>query len=98
MAKSILQWDERVCFKCGRNGIYDAIDEHIVFDGHEKQSDEFGLKVFLCHNDCHLFGRESVHKDKAFDFELKRYAQRKAMIKHNLSEKEFADIFGKSYI
>ena len=99
MAKSILQWDNRVCFKCGRNGLYDALDEHHVFGKFNRnKSEEDGLKVYLCHERCHIFGTESVHKNALFDLELKRYAQIKSMEKYGWTKKEFIDRYGKSYI
>lgn len=99
MAHSILQWDERVCFRCGRNGMYDALDKHHVFGKYNRdKSEAYGLTVYLCHNNCHIFGAESVHKSKVFDFELKSYAQNKAMLEFDWSEEDFIERFGKSYI
>ena len=99
MGDSILQWDERVCFKCGRNGIYDALDKHHVFGKYNRdKSEKYGLYVHLCHNSCHIFGKDSVHKNGAYDFELKRYAQRKAMSQYEWTEEDFIKRFGKSYL
>ena len=99
MADSILQWDERVCFKCGRNGVIDALDKHHVFGKYNRDnSEKYGLTVRLCHNNCHIFGKESVHKNHVFDFELKRYAQRKAMSHYGMTEADFISIFGRSYL
>ena len=99
MAGSILQWDERVCFKCGRNGITDALDKHHVFGKYNRdKSEKYGLFVHLCHDKCHIFGIDSVHNNAAFDFELKRYAQKKAMEHYQWNEADFINRFGKSYL
>jgi hypothetical protein len=99
MAHSILQWDERVCFRCGRNGAYDVLDKHHVFGKYNRdKSEAYGLTVYLCHNSCHIFGNDSVHKNKVFDFELKRYAQNEAMSEFGWSEEDFVERFGRSYI
>jgi hypothetical protein len=99
VSKSILQWDDRVCFKCGRNGVYDALDEHHVFGKYNRnKSEKDGLKVWLCHSTCHIFGPKSVHQDSVFDFELKRFAQIKAMEHYGWTKNEFIERYGKSYI
>jgi hypothetical protein len=99
MADSILQWDTRVCFKCGRNGLYDPLDKHHVFGKYNRdKSEEDGLTVYLCHNNCHIFSNDSIHKNQVFDFELKRYAQHKAMKQYGWTEQDFINRYGRSYI
>ena len=54
--------NERMCFLCGKNGSEDPLDLHHVFGGpYRKKSEKYGLVVYLCHHDCHIFGKNAVH-------------------------------------
>lgn len=93
--KSIIQ-KEKECFICGR---VHGLDEHHVFGGaRRKLSEKYGLKVWLCHNTCHIFGNRSVHKNAEADRFVKAAAQRCAMEEYNWSIEDFIGIFGRSYI
>ena len=60
--KSILH-DGESCYLCGRNGCGDPLDWHHIFDGANKKfSEQYGLKVRLCHHRCHIFGKDAVHQ------------------------------------
>ncbi|MBQ8766587.1 MAG: hypothetical protein IJZ16_07265 [Clostridia bacterium] len=102
MAKSILQTDKEHCYLCGRNSRADyfGLDEHHVFGGYgvRKISEKYGLKVYLCHDRCHEFGENAVHKNAEVDRALKAKAQKKAMKRYGWSVEDFIDIFGKNYL
>ena len=58
--KSIIQ-SERECFICGSP----YVEEHHIFGGaYRKKSEQYGLKVFLCHCD-HNEPPNGVHHNKA---------------------------------
>lgn len=102
MAKSILQTDKEHCYLCKRNSHADyfGLDEHHVFGGKGIRpiSEKYGLKVYLCHNDCHEYGENAVHRNAEVDLMLKQKAQRKAMKYYGWSVEDFIDIFGKNYL
>lgn len=94
--KSIIQTDRDHCYLCGRNKYFEPIDEHHVYSGaNRKISEKYGLKVYLHHWTCHLYG---VHKDAEMGDKLKADVQRQAMEHYGWSIDEFIQIFGKSYI
>ena len=97
MAKSIIQADREHCFICGGNGGYWGLDEHHVFGGfaNRKLSEKYGLKVYICHDKCHLNG---VHKDEKLNQTLKAAVQKIAMLHYGWTEDQFIKIFGKNYL
>ena len=98
MAKSIIQEDREHCFVCGRNAHaeYFGLDEHHVFFGpNRKHSEKYGLKVYLCHERCHLYG---VHKDADLNRRVQKVVQKRAMQYYKWSVDDFRAIFGRSYI
>lgn len=97
--ESIIQKDKDVCFLCGGNSTVEPLDCHHVFGGaNRKLSEKYGLKVYLHHSKCHIFGKESVHNNIVINRELRKIAQSFAMQYYGWSEKDFIRIFGKSYI
>jgi hypothetical protein len=68
-----------------------------VFYGtaNRKLSEQYGLKVYICHDKCRLNG---VHKNANIDNELKAFAQQVAMKYYEWSTKDFINIFGKNYL
>lgn len=60
-----------------------------------KKSEQYGLKVYLCHDSCHLNG---VHKNHKLDLALKQHIQKLAMRHYNWSIEKFIKIFGRNYI
>ena len=99
MAKSIIQEDKTYCFLCGMNTNLEPLDEHHVYGGaNRKKSEQYGLKVYLHHSKCHIFGKESVHKNAEINKALKAQVQRLAMEHYNWSVDDFRAIIGKSYI
>ena len=90
---------EKQCFLCGRNGVYDPLDRHHIFGGpNRKKSEKYGLVVYLCHSDCHIFGPNAVHRNAEVMRMLRRYGQRKAMKENGWTIKDFIREFGKNYL
>lgn len=89
----------RKCWLCGRNGFDDPLDRHHVFNGaFKKKSEHYGAVIDLCHNRCHIFGINSVHRNPALMREIKAHFQAEIMAEHNMTTEEFIRIFGKNYI
>ena len=89
----------RWCWLCGANGNYDPLDKHHIFGGaNRKKSERYGLFVYLCHNKCHIFGRNAAHQNKDTMLKLHQYGQRKAMEENEWTTEDFIREFGKNYI
>lgn len=89
----------RICWLCGANGSCDPLDKHHIFSGaNRKLSEKYGLCVYLCHNQCHIFGPEAAHISAETAERLHQYGQRKAMIENCWSIDEFRAIFGRNYL
>lgn len=96
---SIVQKDRTRCFFCGMNANLEPLDCHHVYGGADrKTSERYGLKVYLHHSKCHIFGDDSVHKNAKIDRELKRFVQKKAMKHYGWTVEQFRELFGKNYI
>ena len=96
---TIMQRTQRRCWLCGHNGSSDPLDTHHIFGAsNRKKSERYGLTVDLCHNSCHIFGRNAVHQNPATMQELHEYGQRKAMEENGWTVEDFRRVFGKSYI
>ena len=97
--KSIIQEDQSHCFLCGMNKNLEPLDEHHVFFGrNRKNSEKYGLKVYIHHNKCHIFGKDSVHQNAKVDKALKAMVQKRAMQYYGWTIEKFIEIFGKSYL
>lgn len=97
--KSIIQEDKSHCFICGMNTNLEPLDEHHVFFGaNRKKSEKYGLKVYIHHHKCHIFGKDSVHQNAKVDKALKAMVQQRAMQHYGWTIEEFIKIFGKSYL
>lgn len=89
--KSIIQ-SERECFICGSP----YVEEHHIFGGpYRKKSEQYGLKVFLCHCD-HNEPPNGVHHNKATMQYFHELGQR-AFEKH-YPNKDFRKEFGRNYL
>lgn len=90
----------RTCWLCGRNGACDPLDEHHIFEGVSGRvwSEQLGLTVDLCHNSCHIFGKEAAHNCRETADALHRYGQRKCMIEQGWTVEEFRLAFGRNYL
>lgn len=91
--RSILQDKSDGCLICGSP----YVEEHHVFYGtaDRKLSEQYGLKVYLCHKH-HRDSRAGVHFDPSFDKFLKRLAQEKFEETH--SHEEFMRLFMRDYL
>lgn len=99
MTKSILQTDRTHCFICGMNTNVEPLDCHHVFNSfNKKNSEKYGLLVWLHHRKCHIFGENSVHGNAKVDKKLKAFAQKKAMEHYGWSIEQFRELFGKNYL
>ena len=97
--KSIIQEDRTHCFLCGMNANLEPLDEHHVWGGaNRKKSEKYGLKVYLHHGKCHIFGKDSVHQNAEINKAVQAMAQRIAMRHYGWTEDEFRKIFGQNYI
>ena len=97
--ESILQKDKTKCFLCGQNACGDPLDKHHCFGAAlRSKSEEYGLTVYLHHNKCHIFGKNSVHKNAEVARQLKAFAQMKAMDTFGWNLDEWIEIFHKNYI
>lgn len=95
--KSILH-DGESCYLCGRNGCGDPLDWHHIFDGANKKfSEQYGLKVRLCHHRCHIFGKDAVHQSGETYKQIQADGQR-AFEESFGSREDFMRIFGRNYI
>lgn len=85
------------CFLCGRNGSGDRLERHHIFsNANRKNSEKYGLVVYLCGERCHRTGRYAAHNN----LETMGYLQRKGqeMAEKQMSREEFIRIFGKNYL
>ena len=92
--KSIIQ-SEKECYICKNTiGLH---SHHILFGtSNRKQSEKYGLKVYLCYHH-HNGSNEAVHFNKKLDLHLKRIAQRYFEEKYG-DRKEFIRVFGRNYL
>lgn len=89
----------RQCWLCGRNGAADPLDKHHIFPGAlRKKSEKYGLYIYLCHHSCHIFGKNSVHKNRDITRLVKQYGQRKAMKEQGWTTEKFIKEFGRNYL
>ena len=96
--KSIIQADREHCFICGKNASaeYFGLDEHHVYGAfNRRNSEKYGLKVYICHDSCHING---VHKNAELNRKVQAIVQKRAMDKYSWDEETFISIFGKSYL
>lgn len=99
MKKSILQSDTERCFICRDYARGDPLDRHHVFGGAlRKKSEKYRLVVYLHHKSCHIFGKNSVHRNSLIDRAIKEYAQKRAMKRYKWTEQDFRNEFYKSYL
>lgn len=90
---------ERECWLCGRRGSQDPLDRHHIFGGaYRNKSERYGLVVYLCHNRCHIFGKDAVHNNAETMQMVREYGQRKAMEEQGWTVEQFQNEFGKNYL
>ena len=89
----------RECWLCGANGSSDPLDKHHIFPGaYRDKSEKYGLVVWLCHDNCHIFGPYAAHKNPETMRSLKEYGQKKAMEEQGWTTTDFIKEFGKNYL
>ena len=96
--KSIIQPEKDKCYLCGKNASADyfGLDEHHVFFGpNRKASEVYGLKVYLCHNSCHLNG---VHQNAKLNRALQSQVQKIAMGHYGWSLEDWRSRFGRNFL
>ena len=94
-----MQTDREHCYLCGMNTNLEPLDEHHIFGGaNRKLSEKYGLKVYIHHHKCHIFGKNSVHQNAEINNTLKAKAQQVAMEHYGWTVEDFRKIFGKSYL
>lgn len=97
--ESIIQKDKSKCYICGQNPCGDPLDCHHVFGASDRNASErYGLKVYIHHNKCHIFGKYSVHGNARVDRALKERVQKKAMKHYGWSMDDWRSKFRKNYI
>lgn len=93
MARSIIQ-TEKECYVCGTT--YNLHEHHCIYGtANRKQSEKYGLKVWLCLE--HHTGQRGVHHNKDLDIQLKKLAQTRFEAEYGQNI-HFRDVFGKNYI
>ena len=91
--ESILQ-DNKECYVCGTT--CNLHDHHIVYGtSNRKQSEKYGLKVWLCME--HHTGSAGVHFNKDLDLHLKKLAQEHFEALYG-ARNEFMKVFGRNYL
>lgn len=91
--KSIIQ-KEKECYVCKTT--FNLQEHHIIYGtSNRKQSEKYGLKVWLCRG--HHTGSTGVHFNKPLDLHLKKLAQEHFEAEYGTRER-FREVFGKSYL
>lgn len=90
--KSVLQ-KEKECFICHSKNWLEL--HHIFGASNKKNSEKYGLMVYLCHW-CHNEPPNGVHHNAENMRKLRAIAQKK--FEENHTRDEFRRIFGKSYL
>ena len=95
--ESIIQ-TEKECFLCGKNGSMVPLERHHVFPGaNRKNSENFGLTVWLCGDSCHRNGPLSVHRNREVADRVKAIAQSRWEFNYGTRE-DFIRLFGRNYL
>lgn len=89
----------RCCYICGKNGMQDPLEEHHVFGGSlRKKSTKYKAVVYLCGNEHHRNGKDSVHKNRLVSDNLKAEFQKKIMEREGWDMDRWMLEFYKNYI
>ena len=90
----------KTCWLCGANGSADPLDKHHLFGGAlRKKSERDGLYVYLCHNQCHIFGRYAAHQCVETMQALHEYGERKWLTERpGAAVGDFIREYGKNYL
>lgn len=83
------------CFLCHQIGV---LEKHHIFGGsNRKNSEKYGLVVYLCHA-CHNEPPDGAHHNAKTMKALHQYGQKKAMREQRWTKEAFREIFHKNYI
>ena len=83
----------RTCWLCGENGSVDHLDRHHIFGGpFRKKSEKYGLVVYLCHRECHIFGLQAAHNNAETMLKIKH-----RKIHRRVRKKLFVMKYGKKF-
>ena len=92
--ESIIQ-SEKECYVCKTT--LELHSHHIIYGtANRKQSEKYGLKVWLC-GKHHNLSNEGVHYNKELDLHLKRLAQEHYEANYGC-RLNFIDTFGRNYL
>jgi hypothetical protein len=90
---SIIQ-SKKECFVCGTT--YNLHSHHCIYGtSNRKQSEKYGLKVWLCQE--HHTGNTGVHRNKELDMHLKKLSQAHFEKVHG-NRRDFMNAFGRNYL
>lgn len=92
-SKSIIS-NARICYKENCNVTYNLHRHHVYEGRNRKNSEKYGLWVYLC-GIHHNLSNEGVHFNKKFDKELKQLGQKK--FEENYPSIDFLSIFRRNY-
>lgn len=91
--RSVIQSDLNECYECGCRT---WLEEHHIFGGsNRKLSENYGLKVMLCHF-CHNEPPYGVHHNAEMMQKYHEIGQRAFEETH--SRDEFMKLFGRNYL
>ena len=90
----------KVCFLCGKNGSTDPLDKHHIFGGANRDKSEAdGLYVYLCHHDCHIFGKYAAHSNRKTAQFLHEFGEIEWLKQDSKrTVKDFISRYGKNYL
>ena len=92
---SLLQEDTSYCFLCKRRDR--KLDRHEIWGGaYRKKSKATGMRVMLCHDDCHE-GTNGVHRNPRRAHELRQLGQM-ALMEHGWTVDDVRKAFGRNYL
>lgn len=75
---------------------WNAIISYIFGGANRKNSERYGLVIYLCGERCHRTGKYAAHNNAETMRYLRECGQRKA--EETMSRDEFIKIFGKNYL
>jgi methionine aminopeptidase len=76
--------------------VWNATISHIFGGANRKNSEKYGLVVYLCGERCHRTGRYAAHNNAETMAYLRRKGQE--MAEKQMSRDEFIKIFGRNYL
>lgn len=96
-APGIVTFDTDCCFLCGWQD--EKLDRHECFGGAMREkSKRLGLWVPLCHNRCHEYGPNAVHRNRESRTYCQQAAQKAAMQEYGWGKEDFIREFYKNYL